>query len=57
MRKLLPDELEKEIVGAASVEETLPALECLLSNGYNVWVDGRLYFIKELVGRVNNLFL
>nr|WP_284691385.1 DUF4160 domain-containing protein [Pinirhizobacter soli] len=33
------------------------ALECLLSNGYNVRTDGSLYFIKELVGRVNGLSL
>lgn len=54
MRKM-PEELEKEISEAASIEDALPALECLLSNGYNVWADGRLYFIKELVGRVNGL--
>jgi len=48
MRRM-PDELEKEINEAASVEDALPALECLLSNGYSVWTDGSLYFIKELV--------
>lgn len=56
MRKM-PDELEREIIDAERVEEALPALECLLSNGYNVWMDGSLYFIKELVGRVNGLSL
>jgi hypothetical protein len=53
--RFLPDELDKEIVEASSVEETLPALEHLLSGGYNVWSDGSLYFIKERVARVNGL--
>lgn len=56
MRRM-PDELEKEINDAANIEDALPALECLLSNGYSVWTDGSLYFIKELVGRVNGLSL
>ena len=51
----MPDELEKEIHDAASVEDALPALGCLLSNGDSVWTDGSLHFIKELVGRVNGL--
>jgi hypothetical protein len=53
--RFLPDQLHKEIVDAASVEDALPALECLLSGGYNVRSDGSLYFIKELVARVNGL--
>ena len=56
MRKM-PDELEDEINAAVSVEDALPALENLLGNGWNVWTDGRLYLIKELVGRVNGLSL
>lgn len=56
MRRM-PHEIEKEIIGAESVEDALPALECLLSNGYNVWADGKLYFIKECVCRVNGLSL
>lgn len=54
MRRM-PDDLEKELGCAASIEDALPALECLLSDGYSVWTDGSLYFIKELVGRVNGL--
>ena len=54
MRKL-PDELQQEIAEATSVQEALPALEELLSGGYNVLPNGDLYFIKELVGRVNGL--
>ncbi len=53
--RFVPDELHKEIVEATSIEEALPALEHLLSGGYNVWSDGSLYFIKELVARVNGL--
>ena len=56
MRRM-PDDLEKELGCAASIEDALPALECLLSDGYSVWTDGSLYFIKELVGRVNGLSL
>jgi len=54
MRKM-PDELQKEIADASSVEGSLAALEHLLSGGYNVLPNGDLYFIKELVGRVNGL--
>jgi len=53
--KLFPDELHREIINALSVEDALAVLECLLSGGYGVWSDGSLYFIKELVGRVNGL--
>jgi hypothetical protein len=53
--RFVPDELHKEIVEATSIEEALPAMEHLLSGGYNVWSDGSLYFIKELVARVNGL--
>ena len=53
--KFLPGELDKEIVNATNVEDTLSALECLLSGGYNVWSDGSLYSIKELVGRINGV--
>lgn len=54
MRKM-PDELQQEVTGASSVQEALIALERLLSSGYNVLPNGDLYFIKELVGRVNGL--
>ena len=54
MRKM-PDELQKEIADSASIEESLIVLEHLLSGGYNVLPNGDLYFIKELVGRVNGL--
>lgn len=53
--RFLPDQLQKEIVEAASIEEALSALEHLLSGGYNVRSDGSLYFIKALVARVNGL--
>ena len=51
----LPHELQEEIEEAATVQDALPALEQLLGGGYNVLPDGDLYFIKELVGRVNGL--
>lgn len=53
--KLLPDELHDQILAAETIEAALPALECLLSNGYSVTPNGELYFIKELVGRINGL--
>lgn len=51
----LPDELQEEIASATSVQDAMPVLEELLGGGYNVLPNGDLYFIKELVGRVNGL--
>ena len=55
--KKFPDEIEKEIADAAGAEDAFLVLEYLLSNGYSIWTDGRLYLIKELVDRVNGLSL
>ena len=51
----LEHELEDALSAATSVQDALVLLEELLSNGYSVTSDGRLYYIKELVGRVNGL--
>lgn len=40
---------------AHSLEEATAALEHLLSGGYSVTADGRLYNIRQLVARVNGL--
>ncbi len=54
MRRL-ENELEDALNTATTVQDALIVLEELLSGGYNVTPDGRLYYIKELVGQVNGL--
>ena len=54
MRRL-ENELEDALRTATTVQDALLILEELLSGGYNALPDGRLYYIKELVGQVNNL--
>ena len=48
-------ELEEALKDATSVQDTLVVLEALFSGGYNVLPSGELYYIKELVARVNGL--
>ena len=54
MKRLEP-ELEDALSAAETVQDALIVLEEILSGGYNVTPDGRLYYIKELVGQVNGL--
>ena len=48
-------DIEDKILNAKTLEESLEVLEMLLSNGFSVWTDGSLYYIKQLVARVNGL--
>lgn len=49
------DELERRAKEAKSLVDATSVLEILLSEGYAVWVDGRLYEIRQLIARVNGL--
>jgi hypothetical protein len=51
----LYEKFEHRIVNAASLEEVADVLSDLLSGGYSVWSDGRLYEIRQLVEKVNGL--
>lgn len=53
---MLPhDDLSRAVTEAESLEQAAAVLEELLGGGYSVWADGTLYFIKQLVERVNGL--
>lgn len=47
--------IEERTESASSIEDATAILEELLSGGYSIWDDGSLYFIKQLVAKVNNL--
>lgn len=49
------DELERRARETKSLADAVSVLEILLSEGYAVWTDGRLYEIRQLVARVNGL--
>jgi hypothetical protein len=49
------EQLERRAQEARSLEDAAEVLYDLLSGGYSVWVDGRLYNIKQLVDRVRGL--
>ena len=49
------EQLERSLVEAESLEVAAVALNELLTGGYAVWTDGRLYNIKQLVARVGGL--
>lgn len=51
----LDEQFENQIHQANSLEDLTQVLQRLLSGGYNVWFDGRLMYIKELVERVDGL--
>lgn len=47
--------IEQRTERVTTVEEAATILEELLGGGYSIWDDGSLYFIKQLVAKVNNL--
>jgi hypothetical protein len=47
--------IECRVRAAATLEEAAEVLYDLLSGGYSVWTDGRLYSIKQLVARIRGL--
>lgn len=47
--------LEQEVTSATTLERATEVLAALLSSGMSVWVDGTLYYTKQLVERVNGL--
>jgi hypothetical protein len=51
----LGEQFENQIDQLNSLEDLTQVLQRLLSGGYNVWFDGRLMYIKELVDRVDGL--
>jgi hypothetical protein len=51
----LEEEFEKQIKAATDLEQLAKPLQELLSGGYSVWHDGRLYRIKVLVEQFRDL--
>ncbi len=51
------EELEKRIENADSLDELVSILETLFNRNFSVWTDGRLYNIKQLVAKVNGLYI
>lgn len=47
--------LEEAAASASSLEEAARVLEEVLGGGYSVWTDGSLYYIRQLVARINGL--
>lgn len=47
--------IERSIIEASSLSDSLRLLEGLLSGGFAVWTDGSLYEIRQLVEMVNGL--
>ena len=55
-RAVLSDiEIEQRLTDSASLHENLRILEALLSEGFAVWTDGRLYRIKVFVAAIDGL--
>lgn len=48
-------ELERRATEARCLGDAVAVLDTLLSEGYAVWTDGRLYEIRQLVARVQVL--
>jgi hypothetical protein len=49
------DLIEKKLAEAGSLEEIAEVLKQLLGGGFSVGKDGSIYFIRQLVARVNGL--
>lgn len=52
---MLTSVIDQKVREVQSLEEATEALANLLSGGYSVTPDGQLYFIRQLVARVNGL--
>ena len=46
---------KEKIASARDVQAATEVLDELLSGGYGVWTDGSIYYIRQLVARVNGL--
>jgi hypothetical protein len=49
------EDLENLISTATSLDEAAKGLSELLTGGYSIWTDGRLYNIRQLVARVGGI--
>jgi uncharacterized protein DUF4160 len=49
------EQLDRTVTQAKSLQDAAEVLSELLTGGYSVWVDGRLYNIKQLVARVRGI--
>lgn len=49
------DDLERRAEQAKSLQDSAAVLSDLLTGGYSVWTDGRLYSIRQLVARIGGL--
>ncbi len=53
---VIPEDLiEKKLAEASSLEDLAEVLKLLLGEGIAVWEDGSLYYIRQLVARINGL--
>lgn len=55
MQKSITELVEKRIVSADSLENSIEILELMLSANIAVWTDGTIYNIKQLIAKVNGL--
>ena len=49
------EEIENRALNAKTLDDSAEVLFFLLSRGFSVWTDGRLYNIKQLVARVDGI--